>query len=83
MSWKTKIQLLDMNTEDRIEALCNKCGYHWYEFPSVYLHKSHMRQLCLDEFEARLRCKQWNCQGRIKIALSNDAETEGFQGGLA
>ena len=83
MSWKTKIQLLDMNGDDRIEALCHKCGYHWYEFPSVYLHKSHMRQLGLDEFEARLKCKQWNCRGRIKIALSSDAKTEGFQGGLA
>jgi len=42
-----------------------------------------MRQLFMDEFEARLHCKQWNCKGRIKIALSNEAETEGFQGGLA
>jgi len=42
-----------------------------------------MRQLFLDEFEARLHCKQWSCKGRIKIALSNEAETEGFQGGLA
>jgi len=42
-----------------------------------------MRQLCLDEFEKRLRCRQWKCLGTIKIALTNEDETEGFQGGLA
>lgn len=42
-----------------------------------------MRQLFLDEFEEKLKCKQWACRGKIKIALTNEDETEGFQGGLA
>lgn len=83
MSWKTKLQLLDMDGSERIEARCCKCAYVWYELPAYHLHKSHMRQLFLDEFEARLRCKQWNCKGAIKIALTSEDETEGFQGGLA
>ena len=83
MSWKSKIQLLDMDGAERIEARCKGCGYIWYELPSSHLHKSHMRQLCLDEFERQLRCKQWNCKGDICIALTCEKETEGFQGGLA
>jgi hypothetical protein len=83
VSWKTQLQLLDMEGDERIEARCCTCGYVWYERPAYHQHKSHMRQLFLDEFEARLRCKQWNCKGKIKIALTSEDETEGFQGGLA
>ena len=83
MSWKTKLQILDMDSSAKLEARCCGCNYVWYELPCTYAHKSHMRQLYLDEFEARLRCKQWNCKGTIKVALANQHETEGFQGGLA
>ena len=83
MSWKTKLQILDMDSTDRLEARCRSCGYVWYELPCAYAHKSHIRQLYLDEFEARLRCKQWGCGGRITIAKTSEGETEGFQGGLA
>ena len=83
MGWKAKLQLLDMAPHQRIECRCKSCSYVWYELPAHHLHKSHVRQLCLDQFERRLRCQQWNCKGRIVIALTNEGETEGFQGGLA
>jgi len=83
VSWKAQIQLLDFESEARLEARCSSCGYTWYEQPCVYYHKSHIRQLFVDEFEAKLRCKQWNCKGNIKLAQTSEHETEGFQGGLA
>lgn len=83
MGWKTKLQLLDIEPKQKIECRCKSCGYVWYEQPIHYLHKSYMSQLYLDQFESRLRCRQWNCKGRILIALNNEHETEGFQGGLA
>ncbi|MEP6342083.1 MAG: hypothetical protein ABJ275_02110 [Maricaulaceae bacterium] len=83
MSWKTKIQILDIDSGVRLEARCRTCSYVWYEKPCAYFHKSHIRQLYLDEFETRLRCKQWGCKGAITIAMTNESETEGFQGGLA
>ena len=83
MSWKAQIQLLDFESEARLEARCSSCGYTWYEQRCVYYHKSHIRQLFVDEFEAKLRCKQWNCKGTIKLAQTSEHETEGFHGGLA
>ena len=83
MTWKSRIQILDLGIDDRIESTCKSCGYTWYEFVSDYINRPCPRQLYLDEFEARLRCHQWNCKGEIRIALSSEAETEGFQGGLA
>ncbi len=83
MSWKKQLQLLDFDAEVRLEARCCKCGYTWYEQPCIYYHKSHLRMLYVDEFENKLRCKQWNCGGKIKLAQTSEEETEGFQGGLA
>jgi len=83
VSWKTKLQLLDFDSDVRLEARCCKCAYTWYEQPVVYYHKSHIRQLFVDEFEARMRCKQWNCRGKIVLSQTHNEETEGFQGGLA
>jgi len=83
VSWKRNLQILDFNSDDRLEARCKKCGYTWYETPCVYYHKSHIRQLFVDEFEKRLRCKQWNCKGQIALSITTDEETEGFHGGLA
>lgn len=74
--------MLDFGGDDRCEARCKGCGYTWYEIPVVYFHKSHIRMLYGEKFEKRLRCKQWNCRGEVTVALSNEAETEGFQGGL-
>ena len=82
MSWKTKLQILDFESDDRLEARCKSCGYTWYETPCFYYHKSHMRQLYVDEFEKKLQCKQWNCKGEICVSLTTEYETEGFQGGL-
>jgi len=83
VSWKNKLQILDFETGDRLEVRCASCGYTWYEEPVVYFHKSHIRQLYVDEFEAGMRCKQWNCSGKIVISQTHKDETEGFQGGLA
>ena len=83
MSWKGKLQILDFETGDRLEARCASCGYTWYKEPVVYFHKSHLRMLFIDEFENKLRCKQWNCSGKVVISQTHKGETEGFQGGLA
>lgn len=81
MSWKTKIQLSDLAHNERIEITCKSCGYSWYAFNSSAL-LIRMRQFYLDEYEAAVRCRQRGCGSKVRIALSNETETEGFQGGL-
>lgn len=81
MSWKTKIQLLDLGRCERIEITCKSCGYSHYAFNNSAL-LIRMRQLYLDEYEASLKCRQRGCMGKVRIALSTETETEGFQGGL-
>jgi len=81
--WKTKLQLLDLEPHQRLECRCKACGYVWYELPVNHLTNTYRRQLYLDQFEIRLSCQQWNCKGGIVISLTNEHETEGFQGGLA
>lgn len=82
MSWKTKIQLQNLGRYERIEVTCKSCGYSWYEFNNSAL-LIRMRQLYLDEYEAGITSHQRGCHSGVRIALSNEAETEGFQGGLA
>lgn len=83
MTWKQNLQISDFESGERLEARCKHCEYTWYEEPILYFHKSHIRMLFVDEFEKRLRCKQWNCKGSICISITTDGETEGFHGGLA
>ena len=83
MSWKTKLQLLDLDESQPIEVTCRKCGYSHYEKASNLLHRQDLKYAYLDEVESRLRCQQRGCHGAVRIALSNDSETEGFMGGLA
>ncbi len=85
MSWKDQIQLLDLDDNTALEASCKSCGYSWY-VPATHKDRQE-RQLFLSEFEARLTCPQRTCpqyhrQGKIRIALASNNDTEGFQGGL-
>jgi len=83
LSWKAQLQISDLGKADRIEVECKTCGFFRYEEAAEWQRSRLMRQLYLDELEARLRCHKWGCSGACRIALPSDVETEGFQGGLA
>ena len=83
MNWKTNLQLIDLDENQPIEVTCGKCGYGYYERPSDLLQRDGFKYAYLDEVEAKLKCEQRGCCGAVRIALSNDKETEGFMGGLA
>jgi len=82
VSWKSNLQLLDLSRNDRLEVSCKTCSYHWY----VYANQEfliRMRHLFIDEYEALEKCRQRACCGSVRVALAYEADTEGFQGGLA
>jgi len=83
VSWKTNLQLIDLDKSQFIEVTCHKCGHSIYEHPLDLLQRHDLKYAYLDEVEASLTCKQRGCHGAVRIALSSDSETEGFMGGLA
>jgi len=83
VSWQTDLQLRDLSAEQRLEVTCKRCGLTRYENPHELLMSEVMQFAYLDEVQDTLTCKAWGCNGAIRIALSSEAETEGFVGGLA
>ena len=82
MSWKTEIQLIDLDNQ-RIEVTCKQCGHSRYESPYLLIKKFGFDFAYIDEVERALTCHSRGCQGEVRIALSAEEETEGFVGGLA
>lgn len=86
MTWKQDLQLQDLEKDVSIECECLKCGYSFYLTPGELLANDDGKEkkyLYLDEIESWLACRQWGCSGNVRIALPDQDETEGFQGGLA
>ena len=83
MNWKTNLQLFDLDARQPIEVICRSCGHSRYELPADLLQREELQHAYLDEVEAALTCTQRGCHGSVRIALTSDAETEGFMGGLA
>jgi len=81
-SWKSQLQICDLPRNARIEVECKSCGFFRYEEAKELQMSRLMKQLYLDELEARLRCHKWGCGKPVRIALPSAVETEGFQGGL-
>jgi hypothetical protein len=83
VSWKSDLQLLDLDDGQRLEICCRRCGYVWYEDPCELLARPGFEFAWLDEVEEKLRCIRRGCGASVRIALLADGETEGFAGGLA
>lgn len=85
MTWKQNLQLLDIDIDARFEVRCqsNRCGYTRYVEVRKLLLNPWNRQYCLDEIERKMRCELRECRSKCTLMLASDADTEGFQGGLA
>jgi len=83
MSWKTNIQLIDLDVSQRLEVTCKSCGHSRYESPHELTARQGLGHMYIDEVERLLTCKNRGCDGAVRIALSHQGETEGFVGGLA
>ena len=83
MSWKTELQLIDIDQRQKIEVTCKICGHSRYESPYLLVAKLGLDFAYMDEVERALHCGRRGCNGAVRIALSTQEETEGFVGGLA
>lgn len=83
MNWKTNIQVLDLEADDRLELTCRKCGkMRWLEATELFARKD-AKRLTLAQIEARAKCRQRGCGGAMRMAMPAPHETAGFVGGLA
>jgi hypothetical protein len=82
-SWKETLQICDLETEQRLEIACRKCGYVYYLTVVDLTAMGARKDLYLDEVESRLHCKARGCRGKVRLAMTHKGETSGFVGGLA
>ncbi|MFK7902186.1 MAG: hypothetical protein AB8B49_05010 [Nitratireductor sp.] len=83
MNWQTQLQLIDLEPSQKLEVTCKQCGHSRYEDPQKLITTYGLDFAYLDEVAKVLTCQKRGCSGAVRIALSAEAETEGFVGGLA
>lgn len=89
MSWKTKLQLLDLSPPERIEMICGGCGHVTKIYPGDPMIARY-GHLYLDELERRGRCrrtalkgKAGDCNRPMRLLLCSNEEAHAFQAGIA
>jgi len=83
VSWKDRLQVLDLDPNDRVELTCRRCGHLRYLTGLALLARKGALRLTLSEVEARARCRQRGCSGTMRLAMPNERNTVGFVGGIA
>ena len=84
MSWKSELQLSDLEPETELEITCRRCRLTRYERQAVIAQrKPELRHARLDEVERALHCAGRHCRGAVRLSLMHDDKTEGFVGGMA
>lgn len=84
MNWKTDLRLDDLPPDERLEALCRRCGAHkYYRARDLLETREEFRHAHLDEVEAALHCHRRRCGAGIRLYRADPGETEAFVGGLA
>lgn len=83
MSWKSAIQVFDLNDDDRLEMTCRKCRHFRYLNADALKARKGAGRLYLDEVERRARCSQRGCGGQMRMAMAPQGEASGFVGGIA
>ena len=78
MSWKTDLQLADLDPGARIEITCKRCNLTRYEEQAQLIEQPGMQHAYLDEVEKALRCSDRFCRGSVRLALVHDDKTEGW-----
>lgn len=83
MSWKDRIQVLDLDPDERLQATCKKCGHLHYLTRDMLMRVKDAQYLYISQVEQRTSCKMHGCWGRVRIAKVRKGDASAFVGGLA
>ena len=83
MSWKTELQVRDLDAKQVLEVSCKKCGHVHYLKPADLMAIPERQFTYLDELERDTSCRKRECRGTVRLAIARKGDTSGFVGGLA
>ena len=83
MSWKDGLQVSDLDSGERLEATCRKCGHLHYLTREMLMGIDGAQYLYITEVEQRTSCKMHGCWGRIRLAKVRKGDASAFVGGMA
>ncbi|GLQ22918.1 hypothetical protein GCM10007853_07920 [Algimonas ampicilliniresistens] len=96
MTYKSTLQLSDLNSGERLELTCNSCGFaRFVRYPHELKHPASgkdISHLYLDEFESKARCAKSRtralagrkCGGTVRLLVIDPADKpEPFSAGMA
>ncbi|EJF89428.1 hypothetical protein [Bartonella tamiae] len=83
MSWKTDLQVRDLENNMKLECTCSQCGYVYYLTKKIMCSAPEREFLYLDEIEAQEICHARGCHGAVTLLLVQDRKSSPFVGGLA
>lgn len=80
--WRAEMRLADVAPEFEIEVECRRCRKSYMRWPEELMAIESFKPLFMDQVQARLRCRDKNCPGKVKIALLYDHLVTSFIGGM-
>lgn len=80
--WRAEMRLADVSPEYEIEVECRRCQKSYVLFPAQLMTVKENKPLFMEELQARLKCRDRRCTGKVKIALLYDHLVTSFIGGM-
>ncbi|MGA9659006.1 MAG: hypothetical protein WBQ60_07910 [Asticcacaulis sp.] len=80
--WRAEMKLADVSPDYEIEVECRGCHKSYMVWPANLLKEDGYTALFMEEVQARLKCRDKHCTGRVKIALLYDHLVTSFIGGM-
>ncbi len=81
-NWKEKLQVGDMDRDQRFEMTCKDCGHMHYLTVDAILIVPSRKRLYLHEIEQKTKCKSRGCNGATRLAMVRNGDASAFIGGL-
>jgi hypothetical protein len=80
--WRAEMRLADVSPDYEIEVECRRCSKSYMLWPADLMTDEANKDLFMDQLQAKLKCRDRHCPGKVKIALLYDHMVTSFIGGM-